>query len=127
MHDFALVGKWHQPLVSYHLDGSKYYVPEAKRVIRGKISQPFFSNIYESPIFHHEKDEINPTKLLPVDLTLPPLTKEQRKTVKLWRTVKKLQNVLSFSLYTKGTPDQWNPETPDKVIAEVLTILERRK
>ena len=80
----ALVGEWKDhDLPRYGIDGKVYRGTWAENIYSGKLTYVNSSNLYESPDFSRESRK-DPTKMKPIDLTLPPPTKAQNDQFMAW-------------------------------------------
>lgn len=92
----ALIGDWEgHDLPRYFLDGSVSEGTYAGYIRTGKLIYVNPSNLYESPDFSAErKRQSDPSKLEPVDLTLPPPTPAQVAQFAAWKAVNAAKQAL---------------------------------
>jgi hypothetical protein len=101
----ALVGEWRKhDLPSRMHDGSIHYPHHVKQIIEGKTMQPNASNLWENGCKGNERAEgcCDPTKLVPLSLTVPPMTPEEERVAKVWQRVAMVRAALET--------DEKNPE-----------------
>jgi hypothetical protein len=93
----ALVGNWQKhDLPRRYENGDIYLGYNAEKILQASPFHPHASSIYENPAFAKERKKLDPRKLDPIDLTVPPMTPEQEKTAKLWKKVEEIEKFISY-------------------------------
>lgn len=94
LREIGLVGEWSKhDLPSRDANGEIRWGYHAEGVREGRIMEPNYGNIYESPAYTR-KGGVDPRKLNPIYLTLPEQTDGEKTEAKLWRAVEHLQKVI---------------------------------
>lgn len=116
MKEVALVGDWGQhDLPRRYIDGTVHYPYHAQKVVEGDTSKPNSSNMYEYLLGKRDassrellaRHKVDPRKLKPVSLELPPMTKEETEMAR----VEKLRQAVIETLKDIGSGDKVNAES----------------
>ncbi len=87
----ALVGNWDPSSLPRRLaDGSISHHYHAKKIADGETFRAHYTNVYESGRL---KVEVDPTRMEPIDLTLPEPTQEEKRVAALWQKVKQIKEI----------------------------------
>jgi hypothetical protein len=92
----ALVGNWRKhDLPTRYRNGQVYLGYNAETIDKGEPMHPHATSIYENPNFaNKERKTLDPRKLDPIDLTVPPMTPDEEKTAKLWQKVEEIKGII---------------------------------
>lgn len=86
----ALVGEWKSfDLPTRYIDGTVYLGYHAQNIKDKKIITPHCSNVWE-----FSRKGMDPRKLDPISLELPPMTPEEEVQAKKWQKINKIRNFL---------------------------------
>lgn len=90
----ALVGTW-KGVPKWNIDGTPDYGYHGKKILNGETMRVSVTCIYESPFVAagYREERLDPRKLEPISLQLPPLTSEQQVTARIWSCVYDLERI----------------------------------
>jgi len=107
----ALVGNWSKIDLPKRLqDGSIRLGYHCEKISNGETMTPNASNIVEHTC--KPRDGVDPSKLAPIDLSVPDMTEEQKITADKWARIKRIKEIASAY--------QGNPDT---ILAEIASAL----
>ena len=104
----ALVGEQRSSDLPSRMDDGSIYDPTEMKFNRGMT--PHFGNIYESPRYAKQGKSIDPRGLKPVDLSVPPMTKEEAVKAAYHRTVDFALKILNGGAFFQS--DNVKDDTP---------------
>jgi hypothetical protein len=105
----ALVGNWKSHNLPYRLANGNITNNYWYDIINeGKLFHPHSSNIFECMDFF-SRDNIDPKTLEPIDLTIPPMTKEESRIADCWCFVDEIKSI--------------DGDNPEKILTEMLKRL----
>lgn len=118
----ALVGEWQQyDLPSRQKDGNVYVPHHAKMVLEGGTMQPHHSNIVESGWGSQIKHDLALIRSLPaIDLTVPPMTPEEKKEAGYYNFGLAASNMLNHGGDEKIEDVKQRLEEALKILQEAL-------
>lgn len=91
----ALVGNWKEyDLPKIDINGEVNIPYHCNKIFNRETFTPSFTCVYESPVYDARRDRINPANEVPIDLTIPEQTPEQKEKVRLNKILYKIDEVL---------------------------------
>lgn len=126
----ALVGNWEKrDLPQRYQDGNVYYPFHANKIITGELDDRLQSSTtYEHPNFSKPMGDarnIDPRKLDPISLEVPPLEGDVKVSAELWQLIENVQSKLNPSTEERRKEgDLRDPATPMKRLRAAYELLE---
>jgi hypothetical protein len=126
----ALVGNWDKHDLPYrHANGTVCQPYHAKKILSGELYDSLqCSTTYEHPTFVKpgtKFNNIDPRKLDPLSLELPPLEGDAKVATELWQLIEQVQAKLNPETEDRRKEgDQFDPTTPMKRLRAAYELLE---
>ena len=119
----ALVGEWRDyDLPDRYPDGSIYFPYHVKQVLNGETFTPNDSCIFEAPGFHRDS-KLDPRKLEPISLEVPPMTEKEEELAKLWLKIGEIQEI---SKQNDSASSLATDKHPQIILDEIKRILDAK-
>lgn len=126
----AMVGNWDKhDLPKRYENGTVYHPFHAKKILTGELDDGLqCSTTYEHPSFVKPRgdgrDKIDPRKLEPISLEVPPLEGDEKVATELWQLLEKVQAVLNPPTEERRQEgDLKDPATPMKRLRAAYELL----
>lgn len=125
----ALVGKWDKHDLPKRYDNGEIYHPfHAKKILTGELDDGLqCSTTYEHPRFVKpggDANKIDPRKLDPINLEVPPLEGDAKVATELWQLIEKVQAALNPPTEERRQEgDSKDPATPMKRLRAAYELL----
>jgi len=117
----ALLGDWKPFDLSRRNNGVVVDSYHVECIRNEELMTPHISNIYEATP-NLGKREGSPIGLMPVDISVPPITDEEKRIVPLWETVERIRSILN-SEEVKPTRINDGLEDPTPLLEAVKSLL----